>query len=230
MLRALWTEQSVTVDGRFHHIDAAGLAPLPVQRPIPIWIGAFAPAALRRVGRLADGWFPHARPGGGLEHRARAHPRRRGRGGTRHVRLPLRGPARLRRPRPRQLGPHPRRWREAGASHLSVITMHAGLEGADAHINAIRRMPALLPHPGRGFASGSQHEACRTSRGRCRTPVPTSPLARSPGSGAASAAPVSAGHRPTSPCCAASPSSARVAGRDRVRGRHRRHDLLPGPA
>jgi hypothetical protein len=55
------------VDGRFHHITAAGLAPLPVQRPIPIWIGAFAPAALRRVGRIADGWFPMARPGGGLD-------------------------------------------------------------------------------------------------------------------------------------------------------------------
>src|ERR1700739_2756224 len=52
VLRQLWTQQSVTVDGRFHHIAAAGLAPLPVQRPIPIWIGAYAPAALRRVGRL----------------------------------------------------------------------------------------------------------------------------------------------------------------------------------
>ncbi len=45
---------------------AAGLAPLPVQRPIPIWLGAFAPAALRRVGCVADGWFPMVRPGGGL--------------------------------------------------------------------------------------------------------------------------------------------------------------------
>ncbi len=67
VLRALWTERSVTVEGRFHHFEAAGLAPLPVQRPIPIWIGAFAPAALRRVGRVADGWFPQARPRGGLE-------------------------------------------------------------------------------------------------------------------------------------------------------------------
>ena len=66
VLRRLWTEESVTVEGRFHRITAAGLAPRPVQRPIPIWIGAFAPAALRRVGRLADGWFPMVRPGGGL--------------------------------------------------------------------------------------------------------------------------------------------------------------------
>ena len=67
VLRRLWTQESVTMDGRFHHITAAGLAPLPVQRPIPIWLGAFAPAALRRVGRIADGWFPMARPGRGLD-------------------------------------------------------------------------------------------------------------------------------------------------------------------
>ncbi|HEY6430051.1 MAG TPA: LLM class F420-dependent oxidoreductase, partial [Acidimicrobiales bacterium] len=67
VLRALWTQPNVTFDGQFHHIRAAGIAPLPVQRPIPIWIGAHSPAALRRVGRLADGWFPQFRPRGGLE-------------------------------------------------------------------------------------------------------------------------------------------------------------------
>src|ERR1700677_2079353 len=50
VLRQLWTQESVTIDGKFHHLTAAGLAPLPMQRPIPIWIGASVPAALRRVG------------------------------------------------------------------------------------------------------------------------------------------------------------------------------------
>src|SRR5580704_19278960 len=66
VLRALWTEKSVTFDGEFHHIDHSGLAPRP-HRTIPVWIGAFDPPALRRVGRIADGWFPMARPRGGLE-------------------------------------------------------------------------------------------------------------------------------------------------------------------
>ena len=48
-------------------MTGAGLAPLPVQRPIPVWIGAVAPAALRRVGRLADGWFPQVPPGPKLD-------------------------------------------------------------------------------------------------------------------------------------------------------------------
>ena len=40
VLRRLWTEQTVTFDGRYHRVTGAGLAPLPVQRPIPVWFGA----------------------------------------------------------------------------------------------------------------------------------------------------------------------------------------------
>jgi probable F420-dependent oxidoreductase len=54
--RRLWTEQHVTYSGKWHTITDAGLAPMPIQRPIPIWIGAIADAAVRRAGRLADGW------------------------------------------------------------------------------------------------------------------------------------------------------------------------------
>ena len=67
LLRRLWTEESVTFDGRFDHVSGAGLAPLPVQRPIPVWFGAQSEPALRRAGRLADGWFPQVAPGAGLE-------------------------------------------------------------------------------------------------------------------------------------------------------------------
>ena len=40
LLRALWTEESVDFAGRWDAVRGAGLAPLPIQRPIPIWIGA----------------------------------------------------------------------------------------------------------------------------------------------------------------------------------------------
>ncbi len=54
--RRLWTEAHVTYEGKWHKITDAGLAPMPIQRPIPIWIGAIADVAVRRAGRLADGW------------------------------------------------------------------------------------------------------------------------------------------------------------------------------
>ena len=58
VLRALWTQPTVTFHGRWHHIEDAGIKPLPVQRPIPIWIGGSADTTLKRVGRMGDGWFP----------------------------------------------------------------------------------------------------------------------------------------------------------------------------
>ena len=59
LLRALWTNETVTFKGEWHQLDDMGIAPLPVQRPIPIWMGGGGTeAALRRIARLADGWLP----------------------------------------------------------------------------------------------------------------------------------------------------------------------------
>lgn len=65
VLRKLWTEELVDFHGNWHNIDGAGLAPMPIQRPIPLWIGAFAEAAVARAGRVADGWLlkPQLLPG-----------------------------------------------------------------------------------------------------------------------------------------------------------------------
>lgn len=57
LMRALWTQPSVTFEGQFHRIDAVGINPLPVQRPIPVWFGGGADALLRRVARMGDGWI-----------------------------------------------------------------------------------------------------------------------------------------------------------------------------
>ncbi len=57
VLRMLWMEEEVTFRGQWHTIIAAGINPLPVQRPIPIWIGGRAEAVAERSGRLGDGWI-----------------------------------------------------------------------------------------------------------------------------------------------------------------------------
>ena len=67
LLRRLWTEPSVTFDGEYDTITGAGIAPMPIQRPIPIWLGGSSPAAYRRAGKLADGWFPQVVPGPKLD-------------------------------------------------------------------------------------------------------------------------------------------------------------------
>ena len=59
VLKRLWTEEVVTYHGEHHTLNAVGINPLPVQRPIPVWLGGQSMPVLRRVGRLADGWFPY---------------------------------------------------------------------------------------------------------------------------------------------------------------------------
>lgn len=67
LLRALWTENPTSFEGEFHEVPAMGINPLPVQRPIPIWMGGEADAVLRRVATTADGWIPLDHPKGGLQ-------------------------------------------------------------------------------------------------------------------------------------------------------------------
>ncbi|MEV6608675.1 TIGR03854 family LLM class F420-dependent oxidoreductase [Kutzneria sp. NPDC051319] len=56
LLKLLLTQDSVSFDGEFFQVDAVSLADRPA-RPLDVWIGGSSPAALRRVGRLADGWL-----------------------------------------------------------------------------------------------------------------------------------------------------------------------------
>jgi probable F420-dependent oxidoreductase len=55
VLRALWTGEEVTHEGVHYTVGGVTLAPAPVQRPLPIWIGGNRPASLRRAARW-DGW------------------------------------------------------------------------------------------------------------------------------------------------------------------------------
>ncbi|HVA05595.1 MAG TPA: LLM class F420-dependent oxidoreductase [Acidimicrobiales bacterium] len=144
VLRRLWTEKSVTVDSRFHRISAAGLCPLPVQRPIPIWIGAWAPAALRRVGRLADGWFPQVRPGGGLEEALETIAEGAREVGRDPAAIQFEGRVEYATRDPDRTALHAAKWRAAGAAFLSVNTMAAGCRNVHDHIAALSALAEVL--------------------------------------------------------------------------------------
>ena len=58
ILRRLWAGETVTHEGAAGNLQNVRLSPLPIQRPLEVWLGGTVPAALERCGRLSDGWLP----------------------------------------------------------------------------------------------------------------------------------------------------------------------------
>ncbi len=139
VLRKLWTAPLVTHKTAQHVIENAGISPLPIQRPIPLWFGGTADVVLQRVARLGDGWMPAGRA---PDDRVKGHLEQ------------LHGYLREAGRDPQNFGIDPwisiggldqdewcRRveaWRGLGATHVAVDTMRAGFTSPQAHIEAIR--------------------------------------------------------------------------------------------
>jgi probable F420-dependent oxidoreductase len=144
LIRKLTSERSVSFKGVYETITGAGISPLPVQRPLPIWFGANTPPALRRAGRIADGWFPQAQPGDGLEE-AKAIVDEAARGARRDpATIGMEGrltvdPANL-----DQLSAGREAWERAGATHLTLNTMGLGLDDVEAHLGVLEAAAKLF--------------------------------------------------------------------------------------
>lgn len=137
VIRALWTQEVVNFEGRWHTIRHAGINPLPVQRPIPVWLGGRVEAVVERVGRLADGWFPQFAPddaGRETLERMRGYARAAGRD---PADIGIEGRISLQGTTPEIRAKEATAWRDLGATHLSVNTMRAGLKTPAEHIAAI---------------------------------------------------------------------------------------------
>jgi probable F420-dependent oxidoreductase len=137
LLRRLWTEPSVTFEADDERVTGAGLAPLPVQRPIPIWFGAASPRAYRRAGSLGDGWFPLVPPGPQLDEARALVDAAAIDAGRDPSALGLEGRVSWGPGGTTSLADHAGRWRAIGATHLTVNTMGAGLGSVDAHLDAL---------------------------------------------------------------------------------------------
>jgi probable F420-dependent oxidoreductase len=149
LLRLLWTEPSVTFKGHHESVTAAGIAPLPVQRPIPIWVGAQSRPAYLRAGAIGDGWFPQMQPGGGLDEAIET----------------VRAGAQAAGRDPAVLGMHGRTrlsagvdatakavqlWRGTGADYVSIDTMRLvpdGPVGIDRHLSALAELAGAIALP-----------------------------------------------------------------------------------
>ncbi|MCW2656577.1 MAG: putative F420-dependent oxidoreductase, Rv2161c family [Jatrophihabitans sp.] len=143
LLRRLWTQRSVDATVDAERVIGAGIAPAPVQRPIPVWFGCSSPPAYRRAGRLGDGWFPQVQPGPELDD-ARMIVEGAAREAGRDVstlgmegRVSWRGDV-------DETAAAVERWRSAGATHLSINTMGAGLSSVDEHVAAFASLASVL--------------------------------------------------------------------------------------
>ena len=138
VLRLLWTQELVNYSGRWHMIPDAGLNPMPVQRPIPIWFGGYVEAALRRMARLGDGWMTGfryaAEAAASLEFLKRSldEAGRTVNSFGIEVRLPYGDGD------PKRWIEQVQAWQAAGATHLDLNTMGAGFTSPQQHLNALR--------------------------------------------------------------------------------------------
>jgi probable F420-dependent oxidoreductase len=144
LLRRLWTERTVTHEGTYERVTGAGLAPLPVQRPIPVWFGAQSRRAYRRTGQLGDGWFPQVPPGPRLDEAKSVVDQAAIEAGRDPAELGMEGRVSWRDGGAGQVAQRVVTWREAGASHVSVNTMGAGLASVDDHLAALAAVAAAL--------------------------------------------------------------------------------------
>jgi probable F420-dependent oxidoreductase len=137
VLRALWTEPTITYNGRWHEVDNAGLNPRPARR-IPIWLGGAADATLRRVARSADGWLPSTGPGQRATEamqRLASYARDAGR---EPGQIGIEPQLSLARVPPADRPGFAARWAALGATHLTINTMGAGLRSVTDHVAALR--------------------------------------------------------------------------------------------
>lgn len=146
LLRRLWTEENVDFDGRWDKVSGVGLDPLPVQRPIPIWIGASGlPVARvrRRIGRQADGWFvlcsPEEFPG--LRDDVYAAAEAAGRTVTD---IGMETGVAVVGPREHEWQSRVEGWSKIGLTHICLRTLGGGL-ATDDHIVRMRQAAAELP-------------------------------------------------------------------------------------
>ena len=151
LLREFWTQEVVEFEGQYHKVDHAGVNPQPVQTPIPIWMGAGARAnpvptdrVLRRVARLADGWFPQMQPTNDARSTVERLKKFADEAGRDAAEIGMEPRINLGDGDPEFWQEQARVWEDMGATHISVNTMRSGLDSPQDHINAIQQFKEVI--------------------------------------------------------------------------------------
>jgi probable F420-dependent oxidoreductase len=155
VMRALWTKPAVTFKTKWHTITDAGINPMPVQRPIPVWFGGGTTrgggplegvdAVIRRIAKLGDGWMPQWQPddtGRALLQKFHGFCRQYGRDPKK---IGLEGRASAHRANETKWADTAKAWQGIGATHFSVNTMGDGLKGTDQHLRRLEEFRKAVP-------------------------------------------------------------------------------------
>ena len=143
VMRELWSQRVVEYRGDFHNFDSAGINPEPIQRPIPVWIGAMKEVAVRRAARVGDGWFMYPRQDPGDEVHAMISTYRQAAAeagrepdslGVNATVFANQGSG------PDEWRSIMEKWERMGVNELTFRTAESDLENLEAHMNAIKKM------------------------------------------------------------------------------------------
>jgi probable F420-dependent oxidoreductase len=137
LLKRLWTEPLITFKGKWHDIPDAGINPLPVQRPIPLWFGGHADPVLRRVAKWGDGWMPNYPKPEDVKPLLEKLEKYLEEVGRSRADIGLEARMRYGTADQAEWSALLDGWRGLGMTHLSITTMGAGLK-SDEHQQAIR--------------------------------------------------------------------------------------------
>lgn len=146
LLRKLWTQETVDYNGRWDRVVGQGINPLPLQQPIPIWMGVAAepiPRVRRRIGELADGWFSLATPEQFPAIRDDIYKAAED-AGRDPTSMGIEAGVAVVGPREHEWKDRVANWRDTGLTHLCLRTLGGGLK-TDEHIERLRQAVADLP-------------------------------------------------------------------------------------
>ena len=146
LLKELWMNEEVNFEGNWDRVQGLNLNPLPIQRPIPIWIAASSvpiPRIRQRIGRQADGWFVLCTPEEFPEIKSDV---------LREAEMTGRDPNEIGTeagvavvgPRQAEWKHRVAGWRDAGLTYLCLRTLGAGLN-RDQHLEAMSAAARQLP-------------------------------------------------------------------------------------
>ena len=146
LLKLLWTQEKVDFDGRWDRVSGAGLNPLPIQRPIPIWIGARSVPSgtvVRRIGAQADGWFVLCSPEEFPEVDARIRAEAKA-AGRRPDNIGTEAGVALVGPREAEWQDRVVGWQKIGLTHLCLRTLGGGLS-PQQHLDKVSEIIDRIP-------------------------------------------------------------------------------------